>query len=1058
MKPTSPLMRFIYLEPTFSALLVAACLIAGWFALTGMAREENPDLAIPQAIITVEWPGAFPGQIETQLLDPLEEALRGMPDVATLLGSAHDSFALVSVRFDARANIDSAMQLLRSRVDQATADFPRGARKPHIEQIAVNDTPVLTYVLSGSTDDRLLANTGQRLSRDLETVADVRKVQLFGHRPERLHVRLDPVAMRSLGLSAVAIRERIRDANLDISWGELEEGSGSYPLSFDSRFATPQALADLVIADLGDGRVIRLAEVADVYVGLEQDMGSSQVSNRGGAFTNAVTLSVLKRPGADTIKVINAVQREVRHLQSQPDWPRGLQLHVTSDESLAINSALHGVGINLLQGMAAVFIVLLLLLTWREAMVAALGIPVTILAALGMLYATGHTLNTLVVIGIVIALGLLVDMFILVMEGLHERLFIHHMAFAPAVIDTARAFFLPALAGQLTTILAMVPLLMIGGVDGKFIRLIPIAAITCLCASFLLAFLAALPLSRYALQCRGQPPGTTVADRMTLQASGWLTRFLIAGPLASRRRSVTVVGAAVMLFVMALVVAADLPYQDYPKEDGRNLGITLALDTEATLADARRIAAKAGRALTPAPYLDSVITHVGEKSPFALKTLDDLLAPLSGYHLVGISARFVSKSAREALAYTYLPDIRRTLQDALADEPGVRITLHPDLGGATAQEPLQIQLLSDDLHQLRQSANEVMDVLKTTAGVTDVRDTLGEFRSELSFSTDRESLAFYGLTETDLAEQVRIALSGDKIGTFKQPGVAKDLDIMLGVNWPSRQGELGAPTSFAEIESMSLASRDGVNVPLMGVVDMSIAERPVAISHQDGQRAMTVKARLDNGVTVTDVAGTVVARLREVASEWPAGTHWQWRGASTNSTEASQKNSRAFVIAVLLVFAILALLFRSFVQPLIILTTIPLAMTGTFLGFALFDIALSFPALVGIIALIGIVVNDAIVMVDTMNGHLAQGKAIRQAAAHGAADRLRPVVTTTVTTLAGLIPLALSAPMWFPLCMAIIFGEVLSTLFAIVVIPALFVLTTGRMRSGDVASLAGQSS
>jgi len=1051
MKPTSPLLRFIYLEPVFSVLLVAGCLIAGWFALTGMPKEENPDLAIPQAIITVEWPGAFPDQIETQLLDPLEEELRGMTDLETILGSAHDSFALVSVKFDANASIDSAMQVLRSRVDQATAEFPRGAKKPRIEQIAVNDTPVLTYVLFGTADDRLLANTGKRLSRDLETVADVRKVQLFGHRPERLHVRLDPVALRSLGLSTVAVRERIRAANLDISWGELEEGSGSYPLSFESRFNTPKALGDLIIADLGEGRVIRLTEVADVYVGLEQDMGGSQVSRGGGAFSNAVTLSVLKRPGADTIAVIDAVQRKVSRLESQPDWPRAVQLHVMSNESLAINSALNDVGTNLLQGMAAVFIILLLLLTWREAMVAALGIPVTILAALGVLYATGHTLNTLVVIGIVIALGLLVDMFILVMEGLHERLFIHRMPFSKAVVATARAFFLPALAGQLTTILAMVPLLMIGGIDGKFIRLIPIAAIICLCASFLLAFLAALPLSRYVLRDRGQPHQMTVADRITLGASGWLSETLIAGPLATRARSALVVGGATLIFVLALGVAEGLPYQDYPKEDGRNLGITMTLDSEATLEDSRRIADKAGQALASARYLDSVTTHVGEKSPFALKTLDDLLAPLSGYHLVGISARFVSKSARDGLAYEYLPVIRRQLQDALADEPGVRIMLHPDLGGATAQEPLQIQLFSDDLHHLRQAADDIMNVLATTNGVTDVHDTLGEFRSQLSFVTDRENLAFYGLSETDLAEQVRIAVSGDKIGTFKQPGVAQDLDIILGVNWPSRRGELGAPTSFAEVESMSLASPEGVNVPLMAVVDMSITDRPVAISHQNGQRAMTVKAQLDNGVTITDVAGNVVKRVREVASEWPAGTRWQWRGASTSSAEASKKNGRAFALAVLLVFAILALLFRSFVQPFIILTTIPLAMTGTFLGFAFFDIALSFPALVGIIALIGIVVNDAIVMVDTMNRHLAEGKEIHQAAAHGAADRLRPIFTTTVTTLAGLIPLALSAPMWFPLCMAIIFGEVLSTLFAIVVIPALFVLLTSKRRYDPAA-------
>lgn len=975
-----------------------------------------------------------------------------MPKLNRFLSSAQDSFALVSVQFFAEADIPSSMQLLRTRVERASALFPSAAKKPEIEQVAVNDLPVQTFVLFGSDDDRLLARAGQRLKRELSEVPGVRKVQLYGHRQERLHVQLKANPLKSLGLSPQFVKNRLQEANLDLAWGELEEQDANYPLVFAGGFKRPEAMSRLPIADLGEGRVVRLEEVASVFVGLERNLGETRTAERGGRFSNALAVSTVKRPGADSLAVIGRVQARIDAVIGQSDWPRALTLQLVSDEGESIKQALSEVQSSLFQGMVGVFLVLLLLLSWREATVAALGMPVTILAALGVMCAFGFTLNTLVFTGIVLALGLLVDMFILVMEGLHERLFIHSQSFSSAIVDTAKTFFLPALAGQLTTIMAMVPLLVVGGIDGKFVRVIPLTAIACLCASFGLAFLAALPLSRFLLGWADRHEPTRV-DRFTAVLVDRLRRALLASAVRSKQAAWLVVASAGTLFAVSVVLAATSPFELYPREDGRNLGITIKQRPEATLEDARRVADKAGRFLATLPYLENVTTHAGEKSPFALKSLDDYLAPLSGLHLVGLSARFTPRSERKATAYRYLPEIRDGLDRAMAEEVGVRVYLHPDLGGATGDDPIQIQVAGDDLRVLRRAVRSVARVLAGTPGVEDVRDTMGVWRSELRFQPLADRLAFYGFTEHGVAEQVRLKVSSNTIGRFQQPGTKEDLDILMSTAWPLREGTLGGPRSFAEIASIVLTTRDSVNVPLTSLVDFDIAETPVSIPHRDGKRAVTVKAQLSPGYSVASAIAAIEPELDRLRADWPEGFSWSVRGEAEASKTATGGLTRALTFAVLLVFGVLALLFGSFRQPFMILATLPLALTGTFLGFTLTGIPLSFPAMVGIVAVIGIVVNDSIVMVDTMNGRLRSEQSVREAAAEGTADRLRPIFTTTVTTIVGLAPLALSSPMWFPLCMAVIYGEAVATVFALVVIPALFVLTTTEL-SSDAAEPA----
>lgn len=1044
--------RFFLLDPVFAIILTLLLLVGGALSYSSMIRENNPDLEIPQATVAVVWAGASSSQMEKEITKPIEDEIRALPGLKGFSSSSQNSFSLVAVRFEAEFNIDHAMGLLRNKVELAEAAFPKAADKPVIEQISVNDLPIMTLAVTGNVDALTLNRAADRLSREMERLAGVRKIGLQGDREEVVHIRLLPDRMRSLGLSPSEVRERVRSANQDLAWGVYEDADGAAPLYLSGRADHIDDIKSIVIGRIDAAQVVYLSDVAEVYIGLSKFAGETLISVEGAEYARGVTLAVLKRPGADTIATIERVRAYVDALPSDPSWPRSVSAAYVGDEGEIIKASFSEVQSNLVQGVVAVFAILLVALSWRAAAVAALALPLTLLGALAVINLFGFTLNTLVTLGMVIALGILVDVFILVMEGMHEELSVRGKTFDQAAVATVRTFFFPALAGQATTILAMVPLMMIGGVDGKFIRLIPLTAIACLVISLVVAFVVCIPLSRYFLKERAQGQTPTRVDKLTQRVSAALRGMLVKGPLRSRSAAGLSVGVAFAAFVCALLAASELPSIVYPKEDRRPLGVTVELRPDAGFADTQRVAGKVASYLRNRDELSSVLVHAGEVSPYALPAIEDYLTPLDGAHIVGASVRFKPKSERDRLAFEYLPDIRSGLESALAGEAGVVVRLTPDLGGATAADPIQIEISGEDLSDLKRMARDVAGELHDIPGVTDVRDTLGAVSTEIQFKANAEALSFYGLDETEFMDQVRAAMVADKIGSFQMPGSQPDLDILLGTQFDSRNGAIGGPARIFELDALTIVNTDGERIPFSSLVGLSFRSVPAAIQHSDGRRTVTVKAQVEGAATAVAVIERLIPTLTSLSADWPDGAAYTIRGEAETSEETSGRTYRALGLALFLVFAVMALLFGSFRQPLIVMAMAPLALTGVFLGFSILNIPMSFTAMIGMVALIGIVVNDAIVMVEVINKRRAEGLNRVDAAAHGASDRLRPILTTSLTTIAGLTPLGLSSPAWYPLCMAIILGLGVATVFALLVIPALYVLLerTGAQTSQSI--------
>lgn len=1047
-RKAGPLARFFFLKTTFGILLTITLVVGGLLSYSLLVKEALPDLDIPQAIITTEWPGADPQTMERQVTKIIEDELTTMQGVRQINSASFNSFSIISVEFQAGADSADAMSRLRAAISDAEALLPSEAERPAINQLSVDDRPILTLALYGEADAVTLNALAEDIEERLERMPGVNEVDLGGAREEIVQILLQPERMLALALSPTTVRNAIQQANLEQPFGEIQSDEIGAIVRLEGRFRDLDDLRRLPVARLGQGqgsRAIRLEEVATVERRLEPESTRAFFSHAGEPYRASIEVSVRKTPGADTVTLVANILSSLEDMQAGTDWPKGVSFMAVQDDSEQIWKSLTDVFSSGLQAMLVVFIVLFIAISWREGVIAGLSIPVTFAGVLLCILLLGYSLNELVIIGMVIALGLIIDVFIIMVEGLHEDIYIARRSFGQAVLATVDRYAVPAFAGQLTTVLALAPLMAIGGISGEFIRVLPVTTITCLVLAFIVALLATLPLARFMLGKIKVAEGDahqSRADRLTLRAMDALEAWNCKYVLAKRRTAWLWVTGAVLAFFLAVFALTQTRLVLYPPNDGPRLGINIELPPTTQLATSQEVADRVGELLREKPYFDSVIKLVGRKSPFTRGAPADALLPNDAENYIGFSAIFVDRSERNAESYELADQIRAELAAFLDKEvAGAELQVVAEAGGPSQGDPVEIILAGPDMDQLRALSLQVQGMLARIPGVVDVRDNLGALTPEIALRPNREALEFFGIGHGDLAGQIRLALSNDVIGAFTLRGGLDDIDIRLGTEWPSRPGEARGPRNIEEISLVRAFTPNGDSLSLFQLLQPIQSESAVAISHRDGDRALTVLAK-NQGRTIGEIMNEVTPELEKLRANWPAGYSATIGGEAEETQETFGSAGIALAVAIILVMGVLVIVFDSFRQAFIILFTMPLALIGTFLGFFLFGLSFSFFAMIGVISLVGIVVNNGIVMVDTMNRSLKEGMSIAAAAAAGSARRLRPILTTSLTTIVGLVPLAISSPMYRPLTLVIIFGLISATVLSLIVVPALYLLLT----------------
>ncbi|MEM1241322.1 MAG: efflux RND transporter permease subunit [Cyanobacteria bacterium P01_H01_bin.26] len=1062
--PKSPpgWMAFFFTRQTFAILLCFLLAMGGLMGYFSMVKEGDPDIRIARAMVTTSWGGTDAETIENQITDKLEEEIKSLQGLDDFTSATFNSVSIINVSFKAEAPVGESIQALRGKVDDAILNLPvdsTGREPPDFQQLSEQDAPILTLSLTGAgLDTAILSQAATDLQTQLESVSNVREVNLAGQRETVIHVQMLPSRLTTLGISSTQVSNAIRGSNVDSSWDLLRDDAIGAQLRLYGRFRSLEDLRNVPIARLNDNRIVRLAEVADVYQGLERETNRAFLSWQGGDYVPTISLDVVKVAGSDTIQVVDNVIAAMETARQDPEvWPHGMDYRLLSNDADLIRDDLSGLGLNVLQSSLCVFGILFVALTWREALIAGMAIPLTFAGAIFALWMLGYTLNTMVMVGMILSLGLLVDVFILMLEGMHEGIFVLGLPFSQAAIKTVNTYAGPSFAGQLTTILAMTPLMAISGTMGKFIRLVPISAIACLIMSYAIALLVVIPMSKFLLGNRpGKAHSKTFVDRLTEDISEKFSQWSLRTTVPNRRVARLWTLGPIVLFICAVVLFTQLTVSLFPDNDSRKLSINVELPPAATLARSQEVADRIGEVLrrydaNGSPVFESVVKLVGKRSNLVGS---NEIKPGNADYFVGLSATFVERHLRDRDSFEYISDLRQIVDETIVrDYPGAVLAMQ------YAIDPIEIELYGQDLSTLREISAQVQQALREIPGTMDVRDDLGSLREDYKLVPKREALDFYGISQDDLGDQGRYLMTDSRVGDFAVGSGEEDLDIRLSTQWPSQNGAIGGPSQLDEFATTRFITPEGEALPSNALLEVVPGNVPLAITHRDTERSVTVLAKVlpSQNYFDSEILAQLVPKLEamqydptlgdaENAARWPRGYTYRFGGDSDTTSETFASAGQMLVVAIFLVFSVLVLQFGSYTQPIIIIMTIPFALIGSLFGFFFLGLSFSFPAVIGIIALTGIVVNDAIVMVETMNERRRQGLDVRHAAALGASDRLRPILTTSVTTIVGLIPLALTNATWFPLCMTIILGLVSATFIALLVIPGLYLQLTPGSR------------
>ncbi|MEY2640901.1 MAG: hypothetical protein RL150_294 [Candidatus Parcubacteria bacterium] len=1012
----------------FSYIVLIALVIFGAIGLISIPRESSPEVRVPVVVVSTVYPGASAVDVEELITNEIETALEGtLDDVKRVTSVSRESISSVTVEFDARADIDQSLQDVKDEIDKIKGDLPSDAQDPLVTDVNFIDQPIMTVSLVSDLPVTSLIALTEDVESELLKVPGVSKISISGVPTREAQIIVNQEALLAFGIGITDVVRAVQAANSSLPAGSIELSGTQYNVAFQGAITDPQELANITVTTRG-GQPVYIRDIALVADGTSPVSTYARVSIDGVPSEPAVSLSIFKQGGGDVTRISDAVRAHLTELEGSllSDTP----YLITFDNGEFIKEDLRNLSSSALQTVALVMLVLFLALGWREAVIAGLSIPISFLIAFIGLYYSGNTINFISLFSLILSVGVLVDAAIVVTEAVHAKLRTASSNEA-AALETIKEFHYPITTGTLTTIAVFAPLFLVSGVSGQFISGIPFTIIFVLLASLIVA-LGFVPLvSAVFLKARPENAIETKQEVYMNRFERWY-RDLLGNFLDNTQSQKRFMWGMVVAFILALV----LPFTGaikvifFDQEDIDFLFIEIERAEGVVLAETDLVARQVEEIVLTYPEVESFLVEVGRGSQFgAGGGLNEKLANVT----------LVLRKDREETSSEILARLQADLAPiATAD---VRAS-QPNNGPATGK-PIAIKFLGDDLDTLALVANQAAEVLKETPGAISVDTSNKSDTSEFQLSVDRARASQVGLDAASIAFTLRTALFGTEATSIKANGEDIDVIVKLDVNQQFTTPETTNQATLDAVKALQVSTPQGP--VLMGSLVTSTVGRGVqSIQHEDGQRISNVTADVAPGSTVGEVTAGFLERMEAV--ELPQGVTMEIGGETEESTQAFKEMALSLVVGLIAIAAILVLQFASFRQMWYIIAIVPLSLIGVFAGLALSGKALSFPSLMGFIALSGIVVNNSIILIDRMNKLRIDNPdwRMRDIVLEGAVSRLRPILLTSLTTIIGMVPLTFASDLWSPLAYAIMFGLTFAVVVTLLLVPMLYMRWPGK--------------
>ncbi len=1012
-------------HPTAANLLMLAFLVLGIAAVPQLKRETFPALPSDEVQITILYPGASAGQVEDALCRSVEDALRGINDLEeTTCEAAEGKMTAVASMRDGTTP-HTFLEDVKSEVD-ALDDLPDDAEMPVITLLGRTDF-VASVAVAGPMDHRDLRAYALDLRDRMRRWGGIPLVEVRGFSQRQLRIGLSASELRGLGLSIADVAATLQAQSLDLPAGTLETRDGDILLRVDDRRMTAEALGDTVIKGAGAGGEVRLGDIAvieDLFENVE-----TRVTYNG---QPAALLEVTKTRADDSLEVMAAVRAFLAAEAARV--PPELTLAVTADISSIVRDRLTMLLTNGGQGLVLVFLVMALFFGLRYSVWVTLGLPVAFMGTLFAMQAMGLSLNMMTMVALLIAVGLMMDDAIVIAENIAHRR-VKGDGPMDAAVNGALEVMPGVVSSFLTTILVFGALIFLEGNMGAVLGVIPVVLILTLAVSLVEAFLILPRHLLHSLEAEKTArlgPVRAGFERQFSRLRSGLIRRVVAPAVRWRGLTLGIMGALVIASV-SLIAGGILQFQAFPDLEGDVVEARLLLPQGTPLARTEQIVDRlvAGAQTVDAAFRPRQPDGQPLVQAISVRTGTNVDAGESGPHVATVTLDLLSSEVRDAPIDAVIADWR-TAVGPLADVVSLRFTQR-EMG--PAGEDLSLRILGEDLDRLGAATQELRNWLAGYAGVHDLRQDLRPGKPELVLRL-RPGAAALGLDLRTIADQVRTAVQGLEVDNFHQGAESFEVSVRLR---PSDRDSLATLDDFAVI------TPTGEAIPLHALVTVEEQRGWAKILRVDGLRTSTLIGDVDTRVAN---AGAVLADTRaRFLPGWQARypdltLDLEGQAAETAETGASLK--RDLLVGLVGVFLLLSFQFRSFSEPVVVMSAIPLGLIGAMLGHLGQGIALSMPSMVGLASLSGVVVNDSILLVEFIKARVTNGASPEDAAVAAAEDRFRPILLTSLTTVAGMVPLlmetSLQAQVMIPLATSLAFGLASATLLCLVMVPSFYVL------------------
>ncbi|HUD02456.1 MAG TPA: efflux RND transporter permease subunit [Candidatus Paceibacterota bacterium] len=1018
------LWNFFLDKKQFSYVLIAFLVAAGFYALVQIPKENSPSIDIPYAAVTTTLPGASSADMETLVTNKLEAQISGISNIDTLTSDSVDGVSSIVVQFNANADSNQSLQDLRDAVSRAAPDLPSDASTPLVSKVSFNDSPVIVVSVSSELPQSALSQLGTTLSDDLKNVQGVSEVDVAGVPAREVDVVVNQQALTQYKLSLVGVISAISASNAALPAGAITIDGTNYDVNFKGGLTDPSQVEGIAVGS-NNGVPVYLRDIATISDGLAPATTYSRLSLNGKPSNQAITLLVHRQSGASIIGVASAVKEEVTALQ-KTQLLQGAQVFISpsTDQSIQITKQLGDLTKTGFETVALVIIVLLITIGWRESLVAALAIPLSFLISFIGLYITGNTLNFISLFALILAVGILVDSGIVVTEAIHARMRIYNnplLAARAALHDYAW----PLIAGTMATVAVFAPLFFISGIIGKFIAGIPYTLIFVLMASIFVA-LGIVPLIAVLFtkphSNRLEQKQEEYTERLTLWYKQMLRRVL-----NHRRYQNIFLWTLSILFVLSL----SLPFVGliqsvfFPQSDEDYVYINIEKPENTSLAETDLATREVEEILYTDPDIQSFQTTVGQSSSLSG-------SGSSGSNQANITVNLFPGHKKSST------QVGNELEQKLAPITDANVQVLQSSNGPSSGAPIQIQFEGANLDELTAAADNGKQLLATIPHVTNITASTQNNGTEFDLSIDRAKVAAAGLSTQTIAQTLRAAVQGTKATSI--PELSQDIDVMvkLNLNPAYTDPSQTTVTTLDSIDNIAVQTPSGGSVLLGSLLNSNLGASSADIAHKDKNRIETVSAYPDDKTTTSAVVAQFQKRIGEL--HLPADVSVSYGGETQDINQSFTEMFVALIAGLVLMFMILVISFNSIRYTLYLLLIVPLSLIGVLDGLALTNQPISLTSLLGVIALGGVIINHAIILMDSMIHHLRAEptKPIIDIVVDSAATRLRPIVLTTVTTIVGMIPLAESNASWGPLAFAVMFGLAFAICLTLVLVPVLF--------------------